>query len=294
MTIDRISLPPLKAVRTFEAAARYLSFVRAAEELFVTPNAVGQQVRLLESHLGRKLFTRRGGALALTDAGDAYVRAVRPALHQISRATGALTGTQRTLTIWAPPTLASRWLLPRLGIFQAMRGDIDIRICADIAEADLARPDIDLVIEHTDHPSAPGTLTLFEEEVYPVCSPALLARLPQPLTAQALGSLTLLHTSLHDFWEAWLQAEGVQTCGMRRTPFFNQAMLALDAAAAGQGVALACDPLVARELQEGRLVRPFQRRLRTGWAYRLAAPQGRLSAHELEAMRELLLSTPSA
>ncbi|MBS0342172.1 MAG: LysR family transcriptional regulator [Proteobacteria bacterium] len=293
MTIDRLSLPPLKAVRMFEAAARYLSFVRAAEELFVTPNAVGQQVRQLESHLGQKLFTRRGGALALTKAGDAYAREVRPALHQISRATGVLMSTQRTLTIWAPPTLASRWLLPRLGIFHAMRGDIDIRVCAEIAEPDPARLDIDLVIEHSENPGTPGALTLFEEEVYPVCSPALLARLPQPLTAQALRSMTLLHTSLHDFWETWLQAEGVDTGGMRRTPFFNQAMLALDAAAAGQGVALACDALIARELREGRLVPPFGRRLRTGWAYRLAAPQGRLSAQELQAMRDVLLSTPS-
>lgn len=292
MTIDRISLPPLKAVRMFEAAARHLNFARAAHELFVTANAVGQQVRQLESHLGLKLFVRRAGTLALTSAGESYARAVRPALHQISRATAELTGTQRTLTIWAPPTLASRWLLPRLGIFQSMRGDIDIRICADIAEADLARPDIDLVIEHTDRPSSPGALTLFEEEVYPVCNPALLASLPHPLSPHTLCSMTLLHTSLHDFWEAWLQAEGVATDGMRRGPFFNQATLALEAAAGGQGVALACDPLVTRDLQEGRLVQPFGRRLRTGWSYRLAAPQGRLSAQELEAMRALLLATP--
>mgnify|MGYP003576726463 CR=1 FL=1 len=292
MTIHRISLPPLKAVRTFEAAARHLSFARAAEELFVTANAVGQQVRHLESHVGLKLFVPGSRPLALTSAGEAYAHAVRTALHQIARATAELTATRHTLTIWAPPSLASRWLLPRLGTLQPMRGDIDIPICADTKPADFSRPDIDLVIEHTAHPSAPGTLLLFEEEVYPVCSPALLASLPLPLDAHLLHSLTLLHTSLHDFWQAWLQAEGVSTHQMRRGPFFNHGTLALEAAAAGRGVALACDVLVARDLQEGRLVRPFERRLRTGWSYRLAAPQGRLSAQELEAIRTLLLSTP--
>lgn len=291
MATKRISLPPLNAVRAFEAAARHLNFRMAAEELCVTAGAVGQHIRSLESHLGIKLFVRNAGTLTLTASGNAYAQTVRQALLQLARATAELTTGKRTLTIWAPPTLATRWLVPRLGIFQAGRSNIELRICANIAEADLARMDIDIVIEHSDQPRAETSVKLFDEEVFPVCSPALYEALPRPREPGALLSQPLLHTSLHDFWDAWLAAVGVMTHGIRRGPFFNQATLALEAAAAGQGFALACDALVDRDLKEGRLIQAFPQRLRTGWAYRLATPQGTLSLDELEAMKVLLMAS---
>lgn len=289
MATRRIPLPPLNAVRVFEATARHLSYRQAADELFVTTGAVGQQVRALESHLGLKLFVRNGRSMTLTASGRAYARAARQALLQLSRATTELTH-RRNVTIWAPPTLTSRWLMPRLGIFQADGSDVDLCICADIAEPDLERMDIDIVIEHTDQPRGGRSLKLFDEEVFPVCSPALMAALPRPLHPRALLSQPLLHTSLHDFWPAWLDAAGVATDGGRRGSFFNQAALALQAAADGRGVALACDALVARELTDGSLVQPFPQRLKTGWCYRLATPKDALSMEELESMRTRLLA----
>lgn len=290
MTTRRILLPPLNAVRVFEATARHLNYRQAAEELFVTTGAVGQRVRSLESHLGLKLFVRNGGTLALTASGRMFARAARQALLQLSRATEELTTNRRVVTIWAPPTLASRWLVPRLDVFEAGGGDIDLCICADIAKPDLQRMDIDLMIEHTDQPGCGKSLKLFDEEVFPVCSPALLAALPRPLHPRTLLSRPLLHTSLHDFWPAWLGAAGVAADSTRRGSFFNQAMLALQAAADGRGFALACDALVARELEDGTLVQPFPQRLRTGWCYRLATPKDALSVEELEAMRVRLLT----
>lgn len=290
MATNRISLPPLNAVRAFEAAARHQSFRLAAEELFVTPGAVGQQIRSLESHLGIKLFVRTASPLALTASGRTYAQSARLALLQLSLATAQLTTGKRTVTIWAPPTLATRWLVPRLGAFRAGRDDVELRIYADIAEADPARVDVDIVIEHTNRPRAKTSVKLFDEEVFPVCSPALLEKLARPLRADALLAQTLLHTSLHDFWADWLASAGVETNGIRCGPFFNQATVALEAAAAGQGFALASEALVHRDFEEGRLVQPFAQRLRTGWAYRLAAPQGALSIEALSSLKEMLLA----
>lgn len=289
MVTQRISLPPLKAVRVFEAAARHLNYRVAAEELFVTAGAVGQQIRALESQLGHKLFVRRGGTLALTASGRTYAQAVRQALLQLSTATVALTASRRSFTIWAPPTLAARWLLPRLTIFDTEKGNIELRICAAIAEPDLTRMDIDLVIEHTDRPHCRKSLKLFDEELFPVCSPTLLKTLPRPLHPRILLSQPLLHTSLHDYWPAWLDVAGVGNDGERRGAFFNHATLALETAVAGRGFALACDELVAKDLREGRLVQPFPQRLRTGLAYRLATPKDALSLAELESLRAQLL-----
>lgn len=290
MAHQRICLPPLNTVRVFEATARHLNYRAAAEELFVTTGAVGQQVRALESHLGQQLFVRHRGTLALTAPGKAYAQAARQALQHLSRATEALTTGKRTVTIWAPPTLATRWLLPRLGIFDAPKSNIELRVCANIAEPDLAQMDVDIVIEHTDKPLCRKSLKLFDEEVFPVCSPGLLRTLARPLHPRALLSQSLLHTSLHDFWPAWLDAAGVANDGELRGTFFNQAMLALEVAATGRGFALACDALVAKDLDEGRLVRPFPQRLKTGLAYRLATPKDTVSMAELESMRTQLLA----
>ncbi|WP_398494364.1 LysR substrate-binding domain-containing protein [Variovorax sp.] len=287
---QRISLPPLKAVRVFEAAARHLNYRVAAEELYVTAGAVGQQIRSLESQLGCKLFVRKNGSLTLTASGRAYAQVARQALLQLSKATAALTSSKRTITIWAPPSLAARWLLPRLVVFDKEKGDIELRICADIAEPDLTRMDVDLVIEHSDKPRCKKSLKLFDEELFPVCSPALLERLPKPFHPRALLSQSLLHTSLHDFWPAWLETAGVRHDGELRGSFFNQATLALETAVAGRGFALACDALVEKDICEGRLIQPFTQRLKTGWSYRLTTPKDGIPMAKLEALRIRLLS----
>lgn len=123
-----------------------------------------------------------------------------------------------------------------------------------------------------------------------MCSPALFQSLGRPSHPGILLSQTLLHTSLHDFWEAWMARAGVTPARSPRAAFFNQATVALEAAAAGQGFALAVDQLVERDLKEGRLIRPFAQRLHTCWAYYLAAPQGALSVADLASLRQLLLT----
>lgn len=285
----RIRLPPLNAVRAFEATARHLNYRTAADELCVTAGAVGQHVRSLEAHLGVKLFIRLSGTLALTVVGRTYAESIRSALLQLSRATEEVTG-NRTVTIWAPPSLATRWLGPRLNVLRAAHENAELRVCADIAEADVSRADIDLVIEHRPDSACACSLKLFDEELFPVCSPALFECLGRPSDPEILLSQTLLHTSLHDFWEAWMARAGVAPGRSPRGPFFNQATVALEAAAAGQGFALAVDQLVERDLKDGRLIQPFALRLNTAWAYYVAAPQGALNMGDLETLRRMLLA----
>ena len=285
----RIRLPPLNAVRAFEVTARHLNYRTAADELCVTPGAVGQHVRSLEGHLGVKLFVRLSGALALTVVGRAYADSIRASLLQLARATEEVTG-KRIITVWAPPSLATRWLGPRLNILRAAHENAELRICADIAEADITQADIDLVIEHRPGPRGASSLKLFDEALYPVCSPELFEGLGHPADPAILLTQTLLHTSLYDFWEAWMGSAGIASSQPPRGPFFNQATVALEAAAAGQGFALAVDQLVERDLKDGRLIKPFGHRLNTSWAYYVAAPQGALSMDELESLRRMLLA----
>ena len=202
----RIRLPPLNAVRAFEVTARHLNYRTAADELCVTPGAVGQHVRSLEGHLGVKLFVRLSGALSLTVVGRAYAESIRSSLLQLARATEEVTG-KRIITVWAPPSLATRWLGPRLNILRAAHENAELRICADIAEADVSRADIDLLIEHRSEPRGEDSLKLFDEALYPVCSPGLFEGLGRPDHPSILLSQTLLHTSLYDFWEAWMASE---------------------------------------------------------------------------------------
>jgi len=174
--VDR-KLPPLSALRAFEAAARQLSFTRAGQELHITQAAISHQVKALEEWLGLALFRRRGRAIVLTENGQNYLTSVREGLDLLAAATDRLTKWQDRgiLTVATLTSFAAAWLAPRLGRFRALHSDIDVRVAASDEVVDFARDEVDLAIRYG-RGLSPGleVVPLMSEEVFPVCSPALL------------------------------------------------------------------------------------------------------------------------
>ncbi len=285
-------LPSLNALRAFEAAARHLSFTRAAEELHVTQAAISHQVKALEEHLGRKLFRRLNRALLLTDDGQAYLPSVSRAFTLLNDATSDLLTTQAPgpLTVSALPSFAARWLVPRLGRFRQIRPDIDLRIDPSAALSNFAGGDVDVGIRYG-RGKYPGMRAdwLMTEDIFPVCSPALLEG-PHPL--QDPGDLehqVLLHDDGHGDWRTWLLAAGADRVDATRGPIFTDSSMLIQAAMAAQGVALARGVLAADELAAGRLVRPFTLSLPTEYAYYLVCPINTAEQPKIAAFRDWLL-----
>jgi len=252
-------LPSLNALRAFEVATRHLNFRLAAEELRVTQGAVAQQVRGLEAELGLKLFERQPRALALTEAGRGYVANVRRAFELIAEATEALRPEPLHLTISVTPTFASKWLIPRLPEFTAAHPDIDLRIVASDRMANFQTDAVDLAVRLGRPPFGPGLGAdlLFEQEVVAVASPLLVEKLGAPDGAESLARYPLLHDA-HDFWPRYLELAfpgHVPTAA--KNIRFNQTSLAIEAAIAGQGLALASLFFVEDDIASGRLVRPI-------------------------------------
>ncbi len=249
MTQSR-KLPPLNALRAFEAAGRQRSFRAAADELNVTQGAVAQHVRGLEQHLGVALFQRLPRGLALTPPGAAYLADVSRAFDILTDSTGQLLARPNTVTISVTPTVAAKLLIPRLAEFHAALPEVELRTVATEALSDFDRDQVDIAVRMTRPPFPPDQQArlLFRQELVAVASPHLAKGLPLPLSLDQLRTLPLLHDA-HDHWPAFLQS-GAKLPGT----VFNQTALALDAAMAGQGVALACRAFVAADLEAGRLV----------------------------------------
>lgn len=264
-------LPPLDLVRGFEAAARCLSFTRAAQELFVTQSAVSRQVQALEEFLGVRLFERRHKALELTQAGQAYYRSASAALAELRAATQRLRESTRghVLTVTTTVSFASIWLVPRLGRFRQAHPGIDVRLAATHLVLDLAREGIDVAIR--DIPAGqgpPGAVRLVGERLCPVASPAYLRESKAPLTRpEDLRHHVML--ALHDpqgrwpwlAWAAWLEANGVDGLAPAGTLTYDQYDQVLNAALHGQGVALGRMSVVESLVEEGRLVALFGKRM---------------------------------
>ncbi len=285
-------LPPLNALRAFEAAARHLSFTRAAEELHVTQAAISHQVKALEEHLGRKLFRRLNRALLLTDDGQAYLPSVSRAFTLLNDATDNLLTKQAPgpLTVSALPSFAARWLVPRLGRFRQIRPDIDLRIDPSADLSDFAGGDVDVGIRYG-RGKYPGMRAdwLMTEDIFPVCSPSLLEG-PHPLHDPAdLEHQVLLHDDGHGDWRTWLLAAGADRVDPTRGPIFTDSSMLIQAAMAAQGVALARGVLAADELAAGRLVRPFTLSLPTEYAYYLVCPVNTAEHPKIAAFRDWLL-----
>src|SRR5882672_8929404 len=202
----RWQVPPLELLLAFEAAARHLSFTKAAGELFLTQSAVSRQIQALEDSLGSKLFERRTRALLLTEAGQRYYQVTQGVLGELDEATQKLRGATaaRTVTVTTTPGFASLWLIPRLnGYLQANPG-VDVRISASYEPASLEREGIDLAIRYAPDAAMAGQRPLFEESILPVCSPALAADPARPLREPAdLRAHVLLH--MDDARASWVE-----------------------------------------------------------------------------------------
>lgn len=252
-----MSLPPLNAIRAFAEAARHGSYATAARALHVSPSAISRFVKLLEAHLGVTLFQRKPAGLVLTKAGKDYAAEISAALARIEEAGRALKApAAEALVIGAGPTLAMRWLIPRLPAFQSAHPDIEVRISTAIEGAAPMRDDWHAAIRLGDG-HWPGLVShlLFTAELFPVARPDIAAQLKSPA---ALAKAKLLSsTNAPDDWPRWLEAAGLDPALARKARAFDYPAFALQAALDGLGVAMARAPFVADDLNAGRLVAPF-------------------------------------
>lgn len=296
--MSRRRLPPLNALRAFEAAARHLSFEKAGDEIAVTASAVGQQVKQLEAWLGKPLFTRLPSkGVALTALGARYAASIAEALDTVHEATARALKpeTSRSITVSTIPSFATAWLIPRLGSLKERHPELEIRVSISMERTDFAHDDVDIVIRlGKGHYPGLRTDLLMEETFFPVCSASLVNDSEHPLREPAdLLHQTLLHESaeLPDYvtWERWLAAIGVKGVDTSHGPRFSHTFLALQAAASGQGVALATNVLIGDYLQAGRLVRPFRQEVRGSNQYYVVCPEATADRPDLAAFRAWLL-----
>ncbi|HTH17393.1 MAG TPA: transcriptional regulator GcvA [Magnetospirillum sp.] len=282
-------LPPLRSLRAFEAAARHLSFARAADELHVTPAAISQQVKILEQFLGVALF-RRGAQLSLTEAAANALPLVSDSFDLMERAVERLRQGRDggPLVVSASPSFAARWLIPRMARFQERHPDIDLRLSASIRLVDFDTEDVDVAIRYGGG-RYPGLHVerLKAEEVVPVANPHLAKRLKQPADLLEVG---LLHNASLDWdttfptWPGWLANAGVMVPPEVQARRFDDFNLVLQAVLAGLGVALMWRTLVTDELADGRLVALFPAQPLVN-AYHLVCPPKYLDNPKVAAFR---------
>ncbi|HEX8623756.1 MAG TPA: LysR family transcriptional regulator [Allosphingosinicella sp.] len=248
---------PLNGLRAFEAAARHLSFTRAAIELCVTPPALSHQVKALEERLGVPLFRRLPRGLGLTDEGQALLPVLREAFDRVAAALDGFEGGKgrEVLSVGAVGTFALGWLMPRLAAFRAEHPFVDLRLTTNNNRVDLAEEGLDFAIRFGDGAwHGTDAILLFEAPLTPLCAPEIAARLIEP--ADLVGE-TLLRSYRLGEWTAWLEAAGVPAPPLTG-PVFDSAATMVEAALAGHGVALAPTCMFERELAEGRAARPFK------------------------------------
>jgi LysR family transcriptional regulator, glycine cleavage system transcriptional activator len=286
-------LPPLNALKAFEAAARHESFTRAAEELCVTQGAVSHQVKALEAELGLKLFNRERQRLLITEGGRAYLGVVRDAFDRIADGTERLLQRQSggALTVSTSPNFAAKWLVHRLGRFAEAHPEIDLRVSASAHHVDFAREDIDLAVRHGDG-TASGlhVVRLCVEKLFPACSPKLLDGRNALRSPADLARYPLLHINDRQGWGQWLDFAGVAGVDPTRGPVLSQASMAIDAAVDGQGVVLARTALAAWDLLGGRLVRPFDLEMPVSYGYWIVCSKAVAKLPKIVAFSDWLLA----
>lgn len=282
-------LPPLGALRAFEAAARHMSFTLAAAELCVTQAAISHQVRQLEHWLGHPMFTRRGHALSLTQKGTAYLAELSQVFDQMAAATERVRDKQEgPLRISVLPSFASRWLLPRLPAFRARHPDVELRVTSSVQlwSGDDAF-DIGIRSGLGRWPGLKADL-IAREFLSPVCSPALAAGPPALKRPEDLKRVALLHDQPRAAWQQWCQHTDVPL-DLSQGLVFNDAALVLQAAIEGQGVALGRLMLAADDLRKGRLVRLFEHALPNDYSYWIVYARSSAQRPEVAAFRSWLL-----
>jgi len=305
------SLPSLNSLRAFEAAARHLSFTRAAEELHVTPAAVSQLIKSLEDHIGVALFHRLTRGLALTDAGLAGLPQLQKAFCMLSKGVDVMRGSLESdlLAVQSAPSFAAKWLLTRLPRFSAAHPEVDLRIAGSLEQIDSRARDVDArdtfrsgevqigIRFGTGEYTGCRVDPLLRIALVPLCSPALLTG-EQPLRVPAdLRHHTLLHDETPaealPQWDTWLSAAGVDNVSPARGPHYNSTQLVLQAAMEGQGVALGIDVLAADDVEAGRLVVPFDVHLPVESAYYMVTLEETADLARIAAFREWILAEAS-
>jgi DNA-binding transcriptional LysR family regulator len=271
----RYDVPPLDPLLAFEAAARNLSFTKAAAELHLTQSAVSRQIQQLEDHLGIKLFERRARALLLTESGQVLYRAARDALEKLHDAARRLrsTSTMNTVVVATTPGFATLWLIPHLAGFTRDHPQVDVRISATNEMIDdLERAGVDLAVRYVPEDSITGGRLLFGETVFPVCSPELANSPANPLvTPDDLQHHVLLYLEHPRAawldWELWFHALGLRDFEPAGKLHFSHYDQLIQAALDGHGVALGRHPLLRRLLRERKLVAPFKNKVASSRAY---------------------------
>lgn len=308
-------LPPLNAMKAFEAAGRHLSVKKAAAELNVTPAAVSHQIKALEDLLGVKLFLRRNRALELTEAARACLPKLREGFDSLAQAVERLRAHQGggMLTVSVAPSFAARWLMPRLHRFLESHPETDVRVSARLrhaaegsrrgaaaeratVDAWLADSDVAILYGRGDYPGFKVD-KLFGLSITPICSPRLLTDPDHPLLRPAdLRNQLLLHDDTGDlydgvsFWEVWLNAAGVQGVDVDRGPHFSHAVLAFEAAAEGHGVVATMPVLAEADLNAARLITPFALRVPLQSAYYLVRAESAVGRPGVVEFRKWLLA----
>jgi LysR family glycine cleavage system transcriptional activator len=289
-------LPSLNGLRAFEAAARLLSFTRAAAELNVTQTAISHQIRRLEDQLGIRLFVRRNRALLLTREAQAYLPAVRTAFEDLRRATARLRRADRdgVLTVSTMPSLAAKWLLIRVARFQDLHPGITIHITTSTRLVDFQRGEADMAIRYG-RGNWPGLRAdwLMADDIFPVCSPALLKRGKPLCQPDDLAHHTLLHdTSWPEDWRLWLTSVGLPPAlATGRGLNFDDSVMTIQAAIEGLGVALGWSRVVEADIAAGRLVAPFDTVLPAEAGYYVVAPEPMADAPIIALFREWLFAS---
>jgi LysR family glycine cleavage system transcriptional activator len=308
-------LPPLNALRAFEATGRHLSVKKAAAELNVTPAAVSHQIKLLEDSLGVKLFLRRNRALELTEAARVCLPKLREGFDSLAQAVDRVRAHKGggMLTVSAAPSFAARWLMPRLHRFLESHPEIDVRVSARLRQAAeggrrgiaaervtvdtwLADSDVAILYGRGDYPGF-RVDKLFTLTITPICSPRLLTDPEHPLLRPAdLRHQLLLHDDTGDlydgvsFWEVWLKAAGVQDVDLSHGAHFSHAVLAFEAAAEGHGVVATMPLLAESDLHAARLVTPFALRAPLESSYYLVCAESAAARKDVADFRKWLLA----
>jgi LysR family glycine cleavage system transcriptional activator len=291
-------MPPLNALRAFEAAARHLSLTKAAQELNVSPGAVSHQIRALEALLGIELFERRVRAIALTPAAKSLYPGVQNGFLQIQEAVASLrdVANERVLVVSTPPGLTAKWLAPRLYRFASAHPEIEVRISSSLTNANFTTDGVDVAVRNLAVRPAndPALLVerLMELTLVPVCSPRLYEQHGSPRTPEALARLPLIHDdSLFGrakipTWSEWFAAAGLPSIDVGRGLHFNSGDHALDAASEGAGVLLAHDLLAYDDLRTGRLIIPIALPIASDRAYHVVCPKHRSRVPQVRAFRD--------
>ena len=293
--------PGLRSLRAFNAAARHLSFTRAADEMGVTPAAISHQIKELEDQIGVALFTRTSRSMVLTREGDILSTAATESLETLARAVKRIKRLEnrKVLKVSASPSIAAKWLVPRLDRFLDQAPGAEVRVDVSTTALDFERDDVDIAIRFGQgrYPGLKSDL-LFMDKIFPVCSPRIITK-EKPL---AQPKDLLRHTLIHlDYeaqgivwpnWKMWMLAAGINDFDDKRGLHFGQTSLTVQAAIDGHGVALGDSNLVTDDLASGRLVKPFELSLRapSQFAYHIVSPLDTSQNPLVEAFRQWALS----